>query len=214
MSLQEILRHPAVWRGRDHGFHHSRPEPARTFPTGFTTLDEQLPEAGWPRGALTEILFEHPGQGEFRLLLPALQRLTRAGGYAALVDPPWIPYAPALANAGIALSRLISIGPLKKDDRLWTLEQLLRSGHCPAVLAWPDDNLSTRELRRLQLAAEHGKASGFLFRPARVRPQHSPAAMRLQLQPPDRLDIFKCRGRRFGQPLRLPELAQNGNEIF
>ena len=207
MNLQEILRHPAVWRGRDHGFHHARPDAARALSTGFDALDEQLPEAGWPRGALTEILFEHPGQGELRLLLPALQRLTQQGDRLALIDPPWIPYAPALANAGVALSRLISIGPLNKADRLWALEQALRSGHCRAVLAWPDDDLSTRDLRRLQLAAEHGRASGFLFRPARLRAQHSPAALRLLIQPPDRLDIFKCRGRHFSHPIRIPELA-------
>ncbi|HGG59257.1 MAG TPA: hypothetical protein ENK26_04980 [Gammaproteobacteria bacterium] len=62
-------------------------------------------------------------------------------------------------------------------------------------------------MRRLQLAAEHGRASGFLFRPARLRAQHSPAALRLLIQPPDRLDIFKCRGRHFSHPIRIPELA-------
>ena len=62
-ALGEVLGHPGVWR-RGHA-----PAPSlRTQPTGDARLDARLPGGGWPRGALTEILVEHDGLAELRLL--------------------------------------------------------------------------------------------------------------------------------------------------
>ncbi len=205
-GLAPLLRHPNLWRGRDHDLHSTAGNTPPALPSGHQPLDRQLPGGGWPRGALTEILHAAPGQGELRLLLPALRQLTTNGETVALIDPPWHPFGPALTAAGIAPERLLIIGPLPATDRPWALEQTLRSGHCPAVLAWPDDNLPIKTLRRLQLAAEAGQASAFLFRDSRLQPQHSPAALRLRLDPPDRLQVLKCRGRHITRPIELPAL--------
>ncbi len=206
-GLREILAHPGIWQGRNHHFHHARDKAATGLATGFPMLDAQLPDGGWPRGALTEILFDHPGQGEFRLLLPALREITRQQHYVAMIAPPWIPYAPALFSAGIDLRWLFLITPEKQDDHLWALEQALRAGHCRAVLAWPTPDIPLKTLRRLQLAAEAGNASGFLLRHSNTRRQHSPAALRLLLTPPNRVEIIKCRGRNAGGSITLKQLA-------
>ncbi|APW47500.1 hypothetical protein [Rhodoferax antarcticus] len=50
----------------------------RTLPSGHAALDAQLPGGGWPVGASCEILQPQAGQGEWRLLLPALRSLTQA----------------------------------------------------------------------------------------------------------------------------------------
>ena len=42
------------------------------LPTGFATLDAELPGGGWPAGALIELLADRPGIGELSLLLPLL----------------------------------------------------------------------------------------------------------------------------------------------
>ena len=211
LGLQQLLQQTQIWRGRDHDFHSTQSKESSGLPTGYSLLDEQLPTAGWPRGALTEILSDHPGQGELQLLLPTLRALTNNQQTIALIDPPWIPYAPALAAAGIALPYLITIGPLSKVDRLWALEQVLRSGHCRAVLAWPELNLTIKTLRRLQLAAEAGQSTGFLFRSSTAKQQHSPAALRIHLKPlsaqKQQLEIIKCRGKHFTQPLILSQNA-------
>lgn len=47
-----------------------------TVATGHALLNAQLPGAGWPVGALSEILQAHTGQHEWRLLLPALTQAT------------------------------------------------------------------------------------------------------------------------------------------
>ena len=174
--LDALLAHPALWRGDAC----ARVAPA--LPSGFAELDRVLPGGGWPQGALSELLNEREGIGEFSLLAPALAHLTGGGRWVVFVSPPYIPYAPALEQAGLDLARLLLIRAASPQDRLWALEQALRSDSCGAALGWPDA-LDERVSRRLQLAAERGNTLGVLFAPARARPHPSAAALRLLLQP-------------------------------
>jgi hypothetical protein len=173
-ALDAVLQHPAVWRGGD-----CARVALPSVPTGFAELDSLLPGGGWPAGALTEIHVERAGVGELQLVMPAAARLTRSGRWVALVAPPYVPYAPALAAHGVMLSRLMLVRPATAEDGLWACEQALRSQACGAALAWLD-RVHERALRRLQLAAENGEATMLLFRPARVAPV-SPAALRLHV---------------------------------
>jgi hypothetical protein len=173
-KLARLLEHPAIWRGRS---------AARlaVLPSGFAALDEQLPGKGWPRSGLIEILAARFGSGELYLLLPALAALTRAATarWCGWVAPPLMPFAPALAGAGIALDRVAVVGGARP---LWAFEQVLGSGACDAALAWAL-NPKPRELRRLQLAAERGRTLGVLFRPRRAAREASPALLRVILTP-------------------------------
>ena len=191
MSLQTLLGRADIWRGGEQHLH----EMPAGVATGQPSLDAAL-NGGWPRGALTELLLPEPGIGEIGLLLPALASLSRQGRWLAWIDPPFVPYAPSLAQAGIELSRLLLIRTDNPKERLWSLEQALRSGVCGAVLGWPVEP-DMRALRRLQLAAEAGDAMGLLFRPLAAEEQASAAALRLRLEPgPDRLHlhVLKRRG--------------------
>ena len=194
-ALDELLRGARVWRGGER----ARIEAAAT---GAARLDEFLPGGGWPVGALTEILLDTAGIGELGLVLPHLARVTQAGGRAAFAGPPHLPFAPALAQAGVVLPRVVMVRPASAGAALWAAEQMLRSGAFGTVLAWPG-KVHERDLRRLQLAAETGHAIGFLFRDAREARHASPAALRLRLaRTPQGLqvDVLKCRG---GSPGRL-----------
>ncbi|MEJ5212054.1 MAG: translesion DNA synthesis-associated protein ImuA [Burkholderiales bacterium] len=196
-SLDTLLQHPALWRG-DQLAQVAQPSLA----SGFEALDRELPGGGWPVGALTELLHEREGIGELRLLLPALARLTGAGRWVAWVAPPHLPYAPALAAAGIDLARLLVIGAVSPRDDLWAAEQALRAGSMGAVLFWPGE-LDARAARRLQLAAEAGGAAGFLYRPLAAATEPSPAALRIALEPPSALRILKRRGRAASASIHL-----------
>ena len=135
------------------------------------------------------------------LLLPTLARLTGNGQTVAVVAPPYCPYAPGWCLHGTDLARIEFI---QTDDRqaLWAMEQCLRSGSCAAVLGWPRTG-DSRHLRRLQVAADTGRALAFVFRSQRHADNPSPAALRLDLQarPRPALRIRKCRG---GQPPAQP----------
>jgi hypothetical protein len=201
--LAALLRHPRLWRGG------GLTQGPATVPTGFRRLDERLPGGGWPLAALTELLVPTAGIGEIRLLLPALCTLAadrpEAPRWIAWLAPPHLPYAPALAAAGLDSSRMLVVRPQAGFDALWAMEQALGSGACAAVLGWAEAADGTA-LRRLALAAEEGGGPGFLFRPPRHRDEASPAALRLLLTAyADGLDveILKCRG---GMPARVGRL--------
>jgi hypothetical protein len=190
-GLDKLLQgNPALWRGRDNG------SSMAGIKTGFDALDAALPGGGWPVGALTEILSEQQGIGELCLVMPALAQLGRDDRRQAWIAPPYTPYAPALVAAGIDLSSTLFVHPKCTTDTLWATEQMLRSGVCGAVLAWPKTN-DFRALRRLQLAAERGGCWGVLFRAAHVAFDPSPAALRLRLHALDgglKVYILKARG--------------------
>ncbi len=193
MTVEALLKHPALWKGRQ------QHEKRETFSTGHTELDAALPSGGWPVGALTELMVAHEGVGEFTLLLPALAALTQQQQWIALVAPPYIPYAPALVNAGIALERLLIINCDDLKDAYWTTEQLLRSAVFSSVVLWAEKNADERRQRRLQLAAEQGKAWAVCYRPQHAARTSSPAGLRIVLQHHDQhlqADIIKNRGGR------------------
>jgi cell division inhibitor SulA/protein ImuA len=178
-------------------------------PSGFAELDAYLPGGGWPIGAIAELMPELAGIGELRLVAPALVALARAGRYIAWIAPPLLPYAPALAGAGLPLERVLIIRTRDLQQSLWAMEQTLRCPLFGAVLGWPA-SITDRNVRRLQLAAEAGGSLGILYRPPSAARELSPAALRLRLSPLRSplldglaVEIQKVRGGRPGGPLRL-----------
>ncbi len=203
--------HPGLWRAHQLAGASGR-RGAGALASGFAALDAQLPDAGWPARALTELLLPHPGMGELRLLAPALTALQRSGHSLMLFDPPARLCAWALAALGLDLDRLIVVhsraGREATADLLWALEQALRSGHLGAVLAWLPPRLRPEWLRRLQLAAQAHDGPAFMLREAAAAQRPSAAPLRLavaaggadQLQ----LAIIKRRGAPLLQSVRLP----------
>lgn len=206
-SLQHLLSHGAVWRAR----HADVSTPPECLSSGFPLLDEMLPGQGWQPSQLVELLYEEEGSGELRMVLPLLAQLSQQRERWVLwVDPPHIPYAPALQEAGIDLGQVLVVRSSSRRDRLWCLEQSLKSGCCSAVLGWlpPGQENVTR---RLQVAATEGRCHGFLFRSLHCKTQNSAAACRLQLEPaPEGVSVSVLK-RRGGWPLppRLIPLARH-----
>ncbi len=182
------------------------------LPSTFPDLDAHLPGGGWPLGMLTELIAREPGVGELRLVVPVLRRLTRERKVAILLGPPHVPYAPALASFGIDLDYLIVVQAVQAADRLWAVEQALRSASFGTLLAWlPHQRTRPEHLRRMQLAAQGTRGPVFLFRHLPAQFEASPAPLRLLLlpRPGQRLSVqlLKRRGPVLAQPLVL-ELPQ------
>jgi protein ImuA len=168
--------------------------------SGWTELDAVLPSGGWQAGTIVELMPTAVGIGELRLLMPALARITSAGRHVTLIAPPYIPFAAALSQHGVRLERLLVIQAQRAEDILWATEQSLRCRSFGAVLAWPA-TVRDREIRRLQLAAEAGGSTGFLYRSVDAVREASPAALRLKLRriaSALQIDVVKCRGGRSG----------------
>ena len=202
-SLADILADARVWKLKDASAAPARP----VWSTGKSALDARLPGGGWPTASLIEVLVDETGLGEVQLFLPALvacQRSTTQGNrdapWLVWIAPPHEPYAPALAQQGIELGRLLVVRPNTATEALWAAEQTLSSGVCAAVLLWlkgTDD----RWLRRLKLAAAAGGSLGVLFRPERHRFESSPANLRIAMSRGEhepRVDLLKVQGGRPG----------------
>ena len=207
MKLEDVIRRAGIWRAGEI-------PAAPRIPSGFAALDDILPGGGWPRAGLTEILAAVPGIGALRLILPALARLSHAGHWIVWVSPPHVPYAPALRDHGLDLTRMLVVDlpdavDAAKEQALWAYEQALRFTGCGAALYWLDD-LANLRLRRLQLAAEAGHTWGIAFRPRHCAGAPSPAPFRLALDACDeaadsgrerrllRVAVLKARGARGG----------------
>ena len=197
-SLHQLLKNPRIWQAG------SAFTDTATVSTGFENLDRAL-AGGWPVGVLTELLFDSYGIGELKLVMPALVRLSQQSGesqgslepvmerWVLWISPPYIPYAPALEQVGMDISRVLVVHSRYRVDILWAMEQALRSGTCAAVLAW-FQAVDKRFMRRLQLAAETSGCWVVLFRPAKFIRDSSSAKLRIHLRPDSgtiRLDIVK-----------------------
>ncbi|MBI3371022.1 MAG: translesion DNA synthesis-associated protein ImuA [Betaproteobacteria bacterium] len=201
-ALRSLLECSAlVWRG-------VAPAAAAKpgVPTGFPELDRLLPGGGWPGGALTELISETEGIGEVSLFGPALSRVSREDErWIAFIAPPHFLYAPALANLGIDLARIVLVRSPQQQDAPWAAEQTLRSGAASAVLAWlPAPN--ERMLKKLSLAAEAGRSMGVYFPAAQAARHATPAVLRLRLSArggKSLLTITKRRGGGECAPLAL-----------
>lgn len=204
-----------------------------TLPSGHEPLDAQLPGGGWPVGALTELLLDQPGHGEWRLLGPLLATLGRGGGRWVAITPPLRPHGPALQALGLDLTQGLWVDAASDTDAAWAAEQALRSAGRAApggasaspvdtartaVLWWSDERqstLSTGTLRRLHLAVQASEALLFVLRPAARAGRSTPAPLRLHASvDPDgptrlRLRILKRRG----PPLEAPLLLDTGAQL-
>ena len=96
-------------------------------PTGWDALDCELPGNGWPSQCLTEILQPQAGQLEWRLTAAAVQQHSMQRKAIITVSPPLPPHASGLAQQGLSPQQLVWIQCNTPQDRLWTLEQLIRA---------------------------------------------------------------------------------------
>lgn len=182
-------------------------------PTGWPALDKALPNHGWPRRGLIEVLLHQTGIGEMRLLQPALARVT---GRIALLQPPHTPQVAAWIDWGLAPERLLWIRTRRHADLLWSAEQILRNGSCGALLLW-QGALRHEALRRLQLAAQTADTVCWLLRPLSLSDVPSPAPLRVALRPRLQglqIDLLKRRGPPCTIPLVLPWSLLHGAMPF
>lgn len=206
VSVAELAKLPGVWRG---GELEQAMHP--TVATGHAALDRELPGGGWPTGTLSEVLHDSVGIGEVSFLARALTLASEGGRMIAWVNPPHLPYAPALAQSGVPLERCLVVRPAHRDDALWAAEQALRSGACGAVLFWLGHD-DYAWLRRLQMAAEAGRAMAVMFRSTAAERLSTPAHLRVVLTREDA--VLKVRiPKRRGPPLVAPVSLEVGRRV-
>ncbi|MGH1373324.1 MAG: translesion DNA synthesis-associated protein ImuA [Cellvibrionaceae bacterium] len=202
-DIEKLLQLPNTWQA-------SRgPQTLNAASTGHTELDKALHLGGWPQGATTELLQPAHHRCELQLALPALKQQQQDAAWLVMIDPPFPPFAPALAAHGLELDRLLLLYPRDTKELLWSAVQCLQSGNCSSVLTWSQRSaLLDKDLRRLQQAAATGQCWHLLMRAIQTQQQASPSALRLRAERAPKgtlkLNILKQRGGWSGQQLELP----------
>lgn len=165
--------------------------------SGWELLDAELPGAGWPRRAVSEILAAQPSVLEWRLLSPALRAVVVDGGQVVVVGPARLPHLPGLRHEGLNDRQLVWIKAELPAERLWVTEQLIKSNSAGAIIAWLPQ-ARQEQLRRLQVCAQGCEGLIFLCRPESARFEASAAPLRVHaevgLDWELRVNVFKRRG--------------------
>jgi len=190
----------AIWRGDRMGTYRTA-----ATPSGFPALDAELPNQGWPRSVLIELLLQQPGSGEMQLLRPALAAIAQRRRIA-LIQPPHLPHAATWRSWGLPLEHLLWLDTERTADALWAAEQILRNGCCGALVLW-QAHVRSAALRRLHLAAQSAETHCWLIRPLAEAQDASPAPLRLGVRPACagvELTLIKRRGPQNHQAFFLP----------
>ena len=194
----------ALWRGSELGSAVST-----TLASGFEALDAELPGAGWPCQSLTEILQPQPAVAEWRLLGPAMRRVTAERGQVVIVGPTRLPHLPGLRLAGLDERQVVWVQAETPAERLWATEQLVRANACGLLVAWLPQ-ARQEQIRRLQVCAQSCDVPVFLCRP--IQAEHEPSAAPLRLKLRFGLDwqlhveLFKRKGPVHEGRLALPSI--------
>lgn len=80
-------------------------------------------------------------------------------------------------------ARLLEVAAPTPVDALWAMEEALRSGAAPVVIAEPERRLDLTASRRLQLAAEAGGGLGLSLAPETAPPRSSAVETRWRATP-------------------------------
>ncbi len=128
-TVTSLLEHPDLWLAGRAGRRHVRPDVCE--PSGFPLLDRHLPGGGWSMDAVSEFCLAQTGIGELQLLVPALVRLSRKPRWILWVNPPFLPYAPALASLGIQVNRILVVQAAQETPTTQTSKATARRSSSP-----------------------------------------------------------------------------------
>ena len=198
--ITRLLTRHDTWRGQ----HQKTTQ--RTISSGQDQVD-QLLKGGWPTASVTELLVQYPGIGELSLLLPIIKHYCQNNHLAVWLDPPYQPYAPALAAAGITLQKTLIVQSKSHREWLWIAEQCIRNN--ALLLAWTKKTTpSYTDIRKLQLAAADSGHPAFLFTAITQLSASSPATLRLEVDTGGEKNLRLCgrklRGVAPGEQILIP----------
>jgi len=133
--------------------------------TGLPALDMAFPERTFPVGAVHE--FISPASEEAAatngFIAGILTQLMAKQGACLWVSARRTLFPPALKVFGIAPDRIIFVDLTRPKDVLWAIEEGLKCTALAAVVGELSE-LSFTESRRLQLAVEESRVTGFIHR--------------------------------------------------
>jgi protein ImuA len=132
---------------------------------GLGPIQAAFPDGIFPTGAIHDFITADQEQAAATTAFIAaiLGRLMEGGGVSVWIGPPGVTNVRGLAFYGLEPHRVIFVSPPTSQKVLWTMEESLRCDRFIAVVG-EIANLSFIASRRLQLAVEQSRVTGFLLR--------------------------------------------------
>lgn len=132
---------------------------------GLPALEAAFPQAVFPTGAVHEFISStrEDMAAAHGFVAGLLGHLMRTDGICIWVSTARTVFPPALTNFGISPDRVIFIDCSSEHDLLWAVEEALTCEGLASVVGEVRD-IDFTTSRRLQLAVEKSRVTGFLLR--------------------------------------------------
>jgi protein ImuA len=162
-----------------------KPPPAGTRNTvGLGDVEAAFPNGVFPVGTVHELVCNSSEQAAAcgGLVTGILSVLMQKGGICVWIGRARRLFAPALTLFGVEPHRIIFISLVKDKDALWVMEEALK---CPGLKAVVCElrKIDFKQSRRLQLAVEQSRVTGFVLRNAADKLGPTACAARWQVSP-------------------------------
>ncbi|SEN93309.1 protein ImuA [Mucilaginibacter gossypiicola] len=157
--ISRLQKDILLWQG------FTPPLGCKTKGIGLGPLESAFPNGVFPTGTIHEMLcptYEHAA-ATGGLIAGLLTRLMQQGGVCLWVSMHRQLFPAALASYNVEPHRVIFIDVQHEKDLLWVMEEALKCEGLAAVIAEVRE-ISFAQSRRLQLAVENSKVTGFLLR--------------------------------------------------
>ena len=150
---------------------------------GLGPVEAAFPNGVFPIGAVHELVCASSEQAAATtgLITGILSVLMAQGGVCVWIGRTRQLFAPAFAGFGVLPHQVIFISLLKDKDALWVMEEALKCNGLTAVICELRE-MDFKQSRRLQLAVEHSRVTGFVLRNSAEKLVSTACAARWQVQ--------------------------------
>ncbi|MBS0030053.1 ImuA family protein [Chitinophaga sp. 22321] len=142
-----------------------RPPSAATVSVNLGAVNAAFPNAVFPTGTIHEFqsnaIESTAATGGF--IAGLLSTLMQQGGVCVWISTARTLFPPALKNFGIEPDQVLFVDLQRKKEVLWTMEEALKCEGISAVIGELND-IDFTTSRRLQLAVEKSRVTGFIIR--------------------------------------------------
>ena len=129
------------------------------------SIKNAFPNASFPLGAVHEFIYSgaEDAAATAGFVAALLASLMRSGGASIWISSSRLIFPPALKSFDIAPDKIIFIDLKKEKEIPWAMEEALKCDGLSAVIGEMQE-LSFTASRRLQLAVEQSRVTGFILR--------------------------------------------------
>jgi protein ImuA len=142
-----------------------KPINAETNDAGLGIIKQAFPNSTFPLGAVHEFFCtdSESNSASYGFIAGIVSSLMKTNTPSIWISSSKLIFPPSLKSFGIDPHKIIFIQSKKPKEILWTIEEALKSDGVASVVGEINE-ISFIESRRLQLAVEQSKVTGFLLR--------------------------------------------------